>query len=308
LKPNPRYIVLGLLAVALLTGTISDRSQRCAPLYLGGYRVLAADFHVHPGFFAAGAVAPWDIGFLAERQGLDALAVTPHNEIFTAKIARWFSRITGGPRILVGEEVRTVVYHLIAVGIHRRVSWNTWNDPVAHVIDDIHSQGGVAIAAHPLAEFWPAFDEQAMVRLDGSEVRHPAVYDSARAGREFEQFYRRKPMTAIGSSDFHGLGYLGMCRTWVFVTEDSDQGVMDALRAGRTVVYDDNGRAWGNPELIALAGQNGGLRERGIMPDGTDAMARISRVSGLLALLGALMFGFRFPLSLRRRSLLTERA
>jgi len=296
LKPIPRYIVLGLLAVALLTGTVSDRSQRRAPLYLGGYRVLAADFHVHPGFFAAGMVAPWDIGFLAERQGLDALAVTPHNEIFTAKLARWASRVTGGPRILVGEEVRTVVYHLIAVGIHRRVAWNSWDDPVAHVIDDVHSQGGVAIAAHPLAEFWPAFDEQAMIRLDGSEVRHPAVYENPRVAPEFEQFYRRKSMTAIGSSDFHGLGYLGMCRTWVFVTEDTDQGVVDALRAGRTVVYDDNGRAWGDPELIRLSAHSG-LRERGITPDGADALGRISRVSALLGLLGALMFGFRFPLS-----------
>jgi hypothetical protein len=290
-----RSVVFWLLALALLTGTISDRSRRRAPLYLGGYRVLAADFHVHPGFFAAGAVAPWDIGFLAERQGLDALAVTPHNEVFSAKIARWFSGVTGGPRILVGEEVRTVVYHLIAVGIGRRVSWNTWDDPVAHVIDDIHRQGGVAIAAHPLAEFWPAFDEQAMTRLDGSEVRHPAIYDSARADREFVQFYQRKPMTAIGSSDFHGLGYLGMCRTWVFVTEDSDQGIMDALRAGRTVVYDNDGRAWGNADLIRLAAQNGNLRERGTMPDGTDVWGRISRSFGLLGLLGALMFGFRFP-------------
>src|SRR5258708_384973 len=182
LKPNPPYIFLGLLAIALLTRTLADRSQRRGPLFLAGYRGVAADFHVHPGFFAAGAVAPWDIGFLAERQGLDALAVTPHNEIFTAKLARWASRVTGGPRILVGEEVRTVVYHLIAVGIHRRVSWNTWNDTVAHVIDDIHSQGGVAIAAHPLAEFWPAFDEQAMFRLDRSKVRHPTAYASARAG------------------------------------------------------------------------------------------------------------------------------
>ena len=294
---TPRRIVAGLFAIALLAGTISDRSQRRAPLYLGGYRVLAADFHVHPGFFAAGAVAPWDIGFLAERQGLDVMAVTPHNEIFSAKLARRFSRATGGPRILVGEEVRTVVYHLIAVGIERRVFWNSWNDPVAHVIDDIHSQGGVAIAAHPLAEFWPAFDEPAMARLDGSEVRHPAVYNNPRAAREFEQFYRRKPMTAIGSSDFHGLGYLGMCRTWVFVTQDSDSGVVEALRAGRTVVYDDSGRAWGNPDLIRLAERNGGLRERGIMPDGTDAMGRISRVCALLGLLGAVMFGFRFSFS-----------
>src|SRR5258708_26657782 len=109
LKPNPRYIVLGLLAIALLTGTISDRSQRRAPLFLGGYRVLAADFHVHPGFFAAGAVAPWDIGFLAERQGLDAPAVTPHNEVFTAKIAPWASRAPGGPPLLVPEQLPTLV-------------------------------------------------------------------------------------------------------------------------------------------------------------------------------------------------------
>jgi hypothetical protein len=282
-----RYIAGALLAAGLLTGAFSSTPRR-APLFLGGYRVLAADFHVHPGFFAAGVVAPWDIPREAERQGLDALAVTPHNEVLGAKIARWFSRITGGPRVLVGEEIRTINYHLIAVGIEQRVGWN---DTAAQAMDEVHRQGGVAIAAHPLAEFWPAFDEKAMSRLDGSEVRHPAVYSSRRAAGEFQQFYRRKPMTAIGSSDYHGLGALGLCRTYVFVKEDSDRGIIDALRAGHTVVYDDSGRAFGDPELIKLAGQDGRLRERSA--PAADTLARISRVCALLALAGALLFGFK---------------
>ena len=42
---RPISLVLLLLAVAL--GTLSDVPRTHAPLTLGGYRVLTADFHVH---------------------------------------------------------------------------------------------------------------------------------------------------------------------------------------------------------------------------------------------------------------------
>ena len=43
-------------------------------------------------------------------------------------------------------------------------------------------------------------------------------------------------MTAVGSSDDHGLGRIGLCRTYLFARDDSEEGVLEALRAGRTVV------------------------------------------------------------------------
>ncbi|MBZ5522115.1 MAG: hypothetical protein LAP21_07720 [Acidobacteriia bacterium] len=287
-----RWLPAALLVIALAAGSISSAPSN-PPITLGGYRVLAADFHVHPGFLAGGAVAPWDIAMLARRQGLDVLAVTPHNQIYSARMARWFSHwflsMTGGPTIIIGEEVRTAPYHIIAIGIEKRIAPQ---GPASEVIDAIHAQGGVAIAAHPFPEFWPGFDDEAMKRLDGSEVMHTSVYKNAGAGPAFLQFYLRKKMTAIGSSDYHGLGVLGMCRTFVFARGNSAQDVLDALKAGRTVVYDLNGSAYGDPELIRLAGQDGRLRERGTPPQQNGLTAWISRICAIAALLGILGYGF----------------
>lgn len=286
-----RRLILILLAIALIAGAFS-RPPSNPPLAIGGYRVLAADFHVHPGFFAAGAVAPWDLGMLARRQKLDVLGVTPHNEIYTAWIARWFSRVTGGPVIIPGEEVRPGPYHMIAIGIHERIAPR---GTAAAVIDEIHAQGGVAIAAHPFPEFWPAFDAEAMKRLDGSEVMHTAVYRNAGAPPAYLEFYRKKKMTAIGSSDYHGLGVLGMCRTFVFARSGSEADIVEALKAGRTVVYDLNGSAYGDPELISLAARDGRIQDHATPPEESGFAVWISRLCAIAALLGIPLFFFSMP-------------
>ena len=90
-----RTATVSLLFVAIAAGTVSDRPPANPPLVVGGYRVIAADFHVHPAIVSGGALAPWDLVLEARRQSLDAVAITPHNQVFPAKIGRWFSMRTG---------------------------------------------------------------------------------------------------------------------------------------------------------------------------------------------------------------------
>jgi hypothetical protein len=92
--------------------------------------------------------------------------------------------------------------------------------------------------ALPMAEFWPAFNEEAMRKLDGAEIVQPVIYAAGNARREFQEFFARKRLTASGSSDYHGLGPVGLCRTYVFVREAGEPGILQALREGHTVVYD----------------------------------------------------------------------
>src|SRR5262245_3101175 len=247
---SPRRAALwAMLAIAIASGPASGRAHDRPPLVAGGYRVIAADFHVHPALFSAGALAPWDLVLEARRQALDAFAITPHNQLFTAKIGPWIARRLGGPTVIPGEEIRGARYHLIALGIAHRV---TWDQDAAAAIDEVHRQGGVAIAAHPGVQYWPAYSG-AMTMLDGSEVMQPAALRSGRILNQLRTFSQQGPRAAIGSSDYHGLGRLGMCRTYVFARDDSAASIIDALRAGRTVVYDTNGRAIGGPDLIRLA-------------------------------------------------------
>jgi hypothetical protein len=280
MRRRRRAALWAMLAIAIAAGTFSDRvPERPAPS-AGGYRILAADFHVHPALFSAGALAPWDLVLEARRQGLDAFAITPHNQMFTARIGPWIARVLGGPTVIPGEEVRGSRYHLIALGITHHVEWD---QDASAAIDDVHRQGGVAIAAHPGVQYWPAYSG-AMTMLDGSEVMHPAALRGGRTLNQLRTFYQQGPRAAIGSSDYHGLGRLGMCRTYVFARDDSAASIIEAVRAGRTVVYDSDGRAVGDPDLIRLA-DAAHVRDREPRPERATALVVISRVVGVLALL-----------------------
>ncbi|HEY0782398.1 MAG TPA: PHP-associated domain-containing protein [Thermoanaerobaculia bacterium] len=269
------------LGVAVVLGTLADVPPPRQVQTLDGYQVLQADFHVHPWPGSAATLAPWDLVWSARYQGLDVIAVSGHNETWSGRAARWTSRHMGGALAIAGEEVHGPRFHMIAVGIERPVSWRL---PALEAIRQIHAQGGVAIAAHPVASAWPAFDAASRRELDGTEVMQPIAFTPP-YGDELRQFYRATGAAAIGSSDYHGLGPLGLSRTFVFAKEATEAGVLEALRAHRTVVFDDRGRAYGDPQCIRLA-QEGGLHASAA-PDGWAAAA--SRVLALVALLGLVL-------------------
>jgi hypothetical protein len=281
-----RTISAALLVLGIVIGTVADRPQPRPPLWIAGYRVLAGDFHVHTFPFSAGTLAPWDLALEAGRQSLDVIAVTGHNMVEPGIWAHWFQALVGGPTVIVGEEIHAPGYHMIAAGIHSTISWR---NNAAESIAQIHRQGGVAIAAHPTRNLWPAFSPEALAALDGTEIMQPINYSYRYGPRDLETFYRSAPLAAIGSSDYHGLGPLGICRTYVFAHDDSEPSILEAIRLHHTVVYDADGRAWGDAQLIALAGDR--LREREPKPGGLADF--LSRTIGLIGLLGVLISGNR---------------
>ena len=266
-----------LLVAAALAGWLDDRVETRAPWTVGPYRVLAADFHVHAFPFSASTLAPWDLAMEARRRGLDAIAVTGHNQTASGLAGQWFSRIAGGPTVIAGEEIHGPRYHMVAVGIGRTVSWRLTAE---QAIDEVHRQGGVAIAAHPLASNWKAFEGPAMHKLDGTEVVQPVAFLRRDYTANLRDFYGRTKAAAIGSSDYHGMGPLGLCRTWVFARDASPAAVLEAIRERRTVVI-DRGRAFGDMNLARAAGDR--LWEE---PPGRGRMGWLSGVCGVAGLAG----------------------
>jgi hypothetical protein len=285
---SPQSLSAVLLALAITVGTVADRPRTHAPLTIGGFRVLAVDFHTHSSMWSDGTLTPFGLVLEARWQGLDAIAITGHNEVLDGRIGHWFSRLVGGPTVLRGQEVLMPHHHLIAAGINGKINFL---QSAAATIDDIHRHGGIAIAAHPGPDTG-AYDEAAMERLDGAEICHPAVYAVDGAQLEYEQFAARAPLAAIGSSDYHGLGPMGLCRTYVFVRDNSEQAILDAVRAHRTVVYGPNGRSYGDPTLLRLAAENGRLGES-IPSNARSALDWISGIGGVLGLAGLIAFKSR---------------
>ncbi len=280
----PRIASLGLLAVALVTGSIEDRPWRHDPLTLGGYHVLAVDLHTHSSMWSDGGFTPWGLVLEAERQGLDAIAVTGHNELWDARLAQRFSRAVGGPIVIVGEEVLAEGrFHMIAAGVNDVVDFRK---SAADAIDDVHRQGGIAIAAHPFDSIVRGWDDAAMRRLDGGEICHPNIFWQASGQARLEAFAARQPIAAVGSSDFHGTGRMGVCRTYVFAREETDQGILDAVRAHRTVVFGLGDRVYGDPELLQYAGRlRGRAPSRDSWGSPLDWVSRIAALAGFAGLL-----------------------
>ncbi len=288
----------GLSALSVVFGTaLDDKPQR--PLATRGqYRIIEVDLHAHTRF-SDGFLSPFDLVVQANRRGLDALSVTEHNLIFPGKMARWFSRVTGGPTILVGEEVTTKRFHLHGIGLTERVDASL---PLDEVIRAIHRQGGVAIAAHPVKRYWESY-APVLRELDGAEVMHPIAFGSRDGGWRWEEmkaFYRDAEskghtLTAIGSSDYHFMSPLGVCRTLVFTRGgDSEAEIVEALRARRTVVYDHRGEAYGDPALIALLEQEPYvMRPQDYGYRGNGPLDRVMRLFGLVGVLGLVVVGWR---------------
>jgi hypothetical protein len=248
---SPRALAATVLATGVVIGTLSDRVPNRSPQRAGEYVVLAGDFHVH-AFPGDGALAPWTLRDEAARAGLDVFAVTNHNHVFTARLARWMTGFSDGPIVILGQEITNPRYHLIAIGLERAVKAD---QPAAAAIADVHAQGGLAIAAHPTRAFHGYDDDATVAQLDGTEAAHPV--DEVSQQQEFAAFFERvrrlRPRIApIGSSDFHVSPALALCRTLVFARERSAAGVLEAIRSGRTVAIDQDGRPYGDPALVQL--------------------------------------------------------
>lgn len=293
-----RIACAAMLGAATLVGTLADRAPERPAATRGGWRVLEVDLHAHTRF-ADGFLSPFDLVIHARRRGLDALAITDHNILFPARMGRWFALASGGPTILLGEEITTRDYHVHGVGLTRRIDASL---PLERVIDEVHAQGGIVIAAHPVKRFWPAL-VPLRGRFDATEVMHPIAFGGGRgqgwSWDEMRQYYEDgraagQRLAAVGSSDYHFGSPLGVTRTLVLARSDAEADVLEALRAGRTVVHDPEGRAYGDPDMIALlAKEPYSIRPQDYGYRGNGPVDVTARALGLLALAGLLLFGRR---------------
>jgi hypothetical protein len=281
-----RALGLFLVGGAVIAGTVLDRPAARGPARAGDQFVLTADFHVH-AFVGDGGVPPWELGREARRRKLDVIVVSNHNQLLAARLSAFGSRLYADENALIipAQELTAPGFHMVAAGITRTIDWRL---TAAQAIAAIHEQGGVAIAAHPGREFWPAYDEHARRLLDGTEAAHPAGRRFADARSEMSEFYQRSAalnptLAPIGSSDFHFGGTLGECRTFVFADEYSTTGVLDAIRRGSTVASDGYGTLTGDPARVEIV--------RGLLAADPSPLRPTwpSRIAAYISVLGILI-------------------
>jgi len=107
-----------------------------------------ADLHLHTRFSDGWPSPEAVVDHVTLATDLDVIAVTDHDTIEGALRAADHSAATGGVPVIVGEEVSSRQGHILGLFLERRVPPGM---SATETVDEIHRQGGIAIAAHP---FW----------------------------------------------------------------------------------------------------------------------------------------------------------
>ncbi|MFE7129191.1 CehA/McbA family metallohydrolase [Streptomyces sp. NPDC057617] len=205
------------------------------------------DSHVH-SVVSDGELTPEELAVRARAAGLDFMATTEHNS--AAEPGAWGHLAADDFLIVLGEEVTTTTGHWLALGINpgEVVDWNhqVRDGLIDQCLDQVHQVGGLCVAAHPHAPY-PSGDFMFPFRgFDVVEVWN-GLWTSDRAwnadneaalaewGRSLAaDIHTGSWRPAMGNSDTHLEGQIGIPHTVVFAEELSTEAILAGIRAGRS--------------------------------------------------------------------------
>lgn len=214
---------------------------------IGERELSLASLHVHTRV-SDGLKTPAECVCLAEKAGVQVLAVTDHDRISGAKEAQRYARETNSPvEVVLGSEISTAQGHLLALFLPE----NTEEKDLAILesldknVREIHQMGGVTIIPHlavgiPLVSVFPT----TLMRLyengqfvDGIETDN--LIFRLRQKRQAEDLRDSYKLSAIGADDDHN-GNLGKLVVTVFPGKTS-QDLKKAIEKRETLVLRRNG-------------------------------------------------------------------
>ena len=188
----------------------------------GGGELGKADMHLH-SLYSDGTVSVQALLDHAEAAtDLDVIAITDHERIDGALRGREIHAAGDYSfEFVVGEEVTTRRGHVLALFISERIPALR---PLPETIERIHDQGGIAIAAHPMAPLTPSLGTRSLLavhgtpdrrqRLDGIELMNPSAAGRARRTARSRLNAEVLRLAEVGNSDAHVLEGIGTAWTW----------------------------------------------------------------------------------------------
>lgn len=197
--------------------------------------MLAVEFHTHSSLSYDGRDPVDLILEQAAAIGLDAIAITDHDEI-AASIEAVEMAPQYGLIGIVGMEVSSAVGHILALGIESIIPPGlSYDDTLSH----IHDQGGIAVIPHPFQAsrhgVGPHVTTQQLTMADAIEVYNSRLF-TGRANRQAERFAREHKLPMTAGSDAHIAEMVGQAVTEIDTSDPTAQGILSAVRAGKTSV------------------------------------------------------------------------
>jgi predicted metal-dependent phosphoesterase TrpH len=174
-------------------------------------------------------LSPEDIFRVAKKKGFSGVAITDHRVNTAWKEARLASK-KYGVMFIPGIEVESDKGHVLAIGINEFVKSF---QPLDETIDEIHSQGGIAIAAHPF-DLRNDGARKDLEPFDAVEVFNSLCHDRF-SNYLAEHWAREKRKPMVSGTDVHTEGMFGCSCNHIDAT--SLDGVLKAIKKG-DVKYD----------------------------------------------------------------------
>ncbi len=181
-----------------------------------------ADMHIHTLYSDGTASVQAVLDHVEGATDLDVIAITDHERIDGALRAREIH--AGGDysfELVVGEEITTRRGHVLALFVTERVPALR---PLAETLERIHAQGGIAVAAHPMAPLTPSLGTRSLLwargatdprhRLDAIELMNPSTAGRSRRVARDRLNAEILHLPAVGNSDAHVLEGIGSAWTW----------------------------------------------------------------------------------------------
>jgi len=193
-------------------------------------------------------LTPEQLAAGARAIGLDFIATTEHNTSDTH--GAWGPLAGDDLLVILGQEVTTQTGHWLALGIDpgQVVEWRygTRDDAVDRYLDQVHQAGGLCVAAHPHAPYPSGVFMYPFDRFDVVEAWN-GLWTSDRAwnanneaalaewGRGLAaDIHAGRWRPAMGNSDAHLEGQIGLPHTVVLAEELSTDTILAGIRAGRS--------------------------------------------------------------------------
>ena len=218
--------------------------------------MLSVELHTHSALSHDGR-DPVDLLLQqAAAVGLDALAVTDHDEIDASVEAAELAAEYGLVGI-VGMEVTSAAGHVLAFGIDELVPSGL---PFDETLDRIREAGGIAVVPHPFQKTRHGVaahvSRDQLASADAIEVYNSRLF-TGRANRQAEKFAIRQNLPMTAGSDAHISEMVGQAVTEVGADERSADAILSAIADGRTSVVGKR-----TPWRVSLRQFAGGAKRR----------------------------------------------
>jgi hypothetical protein len=211
----------------------------------GWYR---GDCHVHSQRSHGGELTPEQLAAAAREVGLDFIAITEHNNADTH--GAWGSLAGDDLLVVLGQEIITDTGHWLALGLQpgQVIDWRYGlrDGLIDRALDHVHQAGGLCVAAHPHAPYPSGAFMYPFQGFDAVEVWNglwssdlPWNADNEAAVAEWgrglaAEIHHGRWRPAIGNSDAHLRGQIGIPQTVVLAEELGTGAVLASIRAGHT--------------------------------------------------------------------------